>query len=103
MVTGEEYLPIGGYSGENPAPSLAALEHLVASGRVSLVFIPVRLVPRDPRLLWVRSTALVAGSSRPEAREPVSTTANRAACRASRPAGRPVRHYGLVRTCRPSR
>lgn len=54
MVTGEEYLPIGGYSGENPAPSLAALEHLVASGRVSLVFIPVHLVPRDPRLFWVR-------------------------------------------------
>ena len=54
MVTGEEYLPIGGYTGENPAPSLAALEHLVASGRVSLVFIPGRFFPRDPRLLWVR-------------------------------------------------
>ncbi len=54
MVTGDEYLPIGGYIGEDPSPSLATLKHLVATGRVSLFVIPVLLSPRDPRLAWVR-------------------------------------------------
>jgi 4-amino-4-deoxy-L-arabinose transferase-like glycosyltransferase len=54
MVSGREFLPIGGYTGNNPSPTLKQLRHLVANGKLLLFFIPVSPAGNDPRLDWVR-------------------------------------------------
>jgi hypothetical protein len=55
MVTGREFLPVGGYSGENPSPSLARLRQLVRTHQVQYFLIPVSPAGTDPRMAWVRS------------------------------------------------
>jgi 4-amino-4-deoxy-L-arabinose transferase-like glycosyltransferase len=55
MLTGREFLPIGGVTGSNPSPSLKQLIHLVDTGRLSQFYIPVHPPGDDPRLDWVRS------------------------------------------------
>ncbi|HMD47365.1 MAG TPA: glycosyltransferase family 39 protein [Acidimicrobiales bacterium] len=55
MITGREYLPIGGYGGNNPSPTMARLQHLVAAGQLHELVIPVRPAGSDPRLAWVRA------------------------------------------------
>jgi 4-amino-4-deoxy-L-arabinose transferase-like glycosyltransferase len=55
MVTGREFLPIGGFSGDTPAPTLATLRRLVDTGMVQRFLIPLRPAGRDPRLTWVRA------------------------------------------------
>ncbi len=64
MVTGREFLPIGGYFGVNPSPSLARLQHLVRTGQVQRFLIPLRPKGHDPRTLWVATHCLFA-TSRP--------------------------------------
>jgi 4-amino-4-deoxy-L-arabinose transferase-like glycosyltransferase len=55
LYTGQEILPIGGYLGAIPAPTLATLQSDIASGYVRAFFLPV--VPRstDPRIRWVEA------------------------------------------------
>jgi hypothetical protein len=53
MVTGREFLPIGGFSGNNPSPTLAQLRRLITSGRVHTFLIPVEPAGNDPRLSWI--------------------------------------------------
>jgi 4-amino-4-deoxy-L-arabinose transferase-like glycosyltransferase len=55
MITGREFLPIGGYSGDDPAPTIATLRHLVDTGMVQRFLIPVSPRGRDPRMAWVRA------------------------------------------------
>ncbi|MGA2123506.1 MAG: hypothetical protein ABSG58_03675, partial [Acidimicrobiales bacterium] len=55
MISGKEFLPIGGYTGNNPSPTLHHLQHLVNTGRLLLFFVPVSPAGNDPRLLWARS------------------------------------------------
>ena len=55
MVTGREFLPIGGFSGDTPAPTLATLRRLVDTGMVQRFLIPLRPPARDPRMTWVRA------------------------------------------------
>ncbi|MGA2521779.1 MAG: glycosyltransferase family 39 protein [Acidimicrobiales bacterium] len=55
MVTGREFLPIGGFSGNVPEPTLAQLRRLIDTARLSTLVVPVRPPGRDPRVLWVRA------------------------------------------------
>jgi 4-amino-4-deoxy-L-arabinose transferase-like glycosyltransferase len=53
--TGAEVLPIGGYDGGVPAPTLPQLEHDVASGEVSVFLIPVEPRSPAPRVAWIQT------------------------------------------------
>ncbi len=53
MATGREFLPVGGFSGRVPAPSLAEFKRLVAEGRVGRVTVTTRPLTRTPDLRWV--------------------------------------------------
>jgi 4-amino-4-deoxy-L-arabinose transferase-like glycosyltransferase len=53
LATGQEVLPIGGYQGGVPAPTLARLQRLIASGEVRAFLLPV--VSDDPRVVWLHS------------------------------------------------
>ncbi len=66
MVTGREFLPIGGYFGVNPSPSLARLQHLVGTGQLRSFLIPIAPKGHDPRTLWVATHCMLA-TSRPAA------------------------------------
>jgi 4-amino-4-deoxy-L-arabinose transferase-like glycosyltransferase len=54
MITGREFLPIGGVTGSNPSPSLAKLKSLINAGRLSMFLIPVKPASHDARLKWVQ-------------------------------------------------
>ncbi|HTZ09179.1 MAG TPA: glycosyltransferase family 39 protein, partial [Acidimicrobiales bacterium] len=58
MVTGREFLPIGGFSGRAPSPTLGTLQALVHSGRLHTFLLPVRPAGDDPRLRWIRAHCL---------------------------------------------
>jgi 4-amino-4-deoxy-L-arabinose transferase-like glycosyltransferase len=62
MVTGREFLPIGGYLGVNPSPSLARLQRLVRTGQLRTFLIPIRPEGHDPRTLWVGAHCMFANS-----------------------------------------
>ena len=53
MATGREFLPVGGFSGRVPAPSLAAFTRLVSEGRIVRVTVTTRPLTRTPDLRWV--------------------------------------------------
>jgi hypothetical protein len=54
MATGKEFLPVGGFSGNVPAPTLAQLRGLIDSGRLHEVLVPVSPSGDDPRISWIR-------------------------------------------------
>ena len=49
-ATGDEVLPIGGFRGSGPSPSLAVLRRLIAAQQLHLVLGPAGA---DPRMAWV--------------------------------------------------
>jgi 4-amino-4-deoxy-L-arabinose transferase-like glycosyltransferase len=51
QATGREVLPIGGFEGGIPAPTVAQLRGYVSSGKVRAFLVPSG--ERDPRLAWV--------------------------------------------------
>ena len=53
LATGREILPIGGFQGGIPAPSLARLRRYIAAGRVRAFLVPVH--SEDPRILWIHA------------------------------------------------
>jgi 4-amino-4-deoxy-L-arabinose transferase-like glycosyltransferase len=53
LATGREILPIGGFQGAIPAPTLAALQRDVASGQVRAFLVPVQ--SEDRRILWIHA------------------------------------------------
>ncbi len=55
MATGREFLPVGGFTGRVPAPSLAEFEQFVAEGRVRRVTVTTDPLTRTPDLRWVVS------------------------------------------------
>ena len=57
MATGREFLPIGGFTGRVPAPSLAEFERFVAEGRVRRVTVTTD-PDAHPDLRWVVSHCL---------------------------------------------
>jgi hypothetical protein len=54
-VTGREFLPIGGYLGANPSPTLARLQRLVETGQARYFLVPDLPLGSDPRVSWVRA------------------------------------------------
>lgn len=52
LATGHEFLPVGGYTGEVPTPTLAQFVHYVAEGRVHAVNVATHPFTRSPDLRW---------------------------------------------------
>jgi hypothetical protein len=53
LATGREFLPVGGFSGRVPAPSLPGFIKLVRQGRVQRVTVVTKPLTRAPDLRWV--------------------------------------------------
>ena len=52
--TGHEILPIGGYAGGIPAPTLQQLRHYITTNQVRAFLIPTRPPSHDPRIIWIQ-------------------------------------------------
>jgi 4-amino-4-deoxy-L-arabinose transferase-like glycosyltransferase len=63
LATGHEFLPVGGFSGRVPAPSLPAFIKLVALGRVERVTVTTKPLTKAPDLRWVASHCQRYGAS----------------------------------------
>jgi hypothetical protein len=50
-ATGQEILPIGGYTGTNPSPTVPALRRMVGEGRFHLVL--AAQGSADSRIVWI--------------------------------------------------
>ena len=59
--TGREILPIGGYWGGVPAPTLTLLQRDVASSLLRAFLVPVRPPSGDPRIVWVQAHCAQVG------------------------------------------
>jgi 4-amino-4-deoxy-L-arabinose transferase-like glycosyltransferase len=55
LFSGREVLPIGGFLGNVPAPTLAALKADVSDGYVRFFVLPVSPPGPDPRVRWIES------------------------------------------------
>jgi 4-amino-4-deoxy-L-arabinose transferase-like glycosyltransferase len=55
LASGREVLPIGGYLGGAPAPTLATLRSDIRDGYVNLFVLPIRPASPDPRLRWIEA------------------------------------------------
>jgi 4-amino-4-deoxy-L-arabinose transferase-like glycosyltransferase len=53
LATGQEILPIGGFQGGAPSPTLSQLQRYVTSSEVRAILIPKS--GEDPRIQWIRS------------------------------------------------
>jgi len=51
LATGKEIIPIGGYQGGAPAPSLSDLRHRITAGEVRAFIVPT--ISNDPRIIWI--------------------------------------------------
>ncbi len=52
LDTGHEFLPVGGFTGKVPSPTLAQFVGYVRAGRVTLVLAAVSPPTRNPDMLW---------------------------------------------------
>jgi hypothetical protein len=55
LYSGREVLPIGGYLGNVPDPTLATLQGDIDRGYVQVFVLPVAPPGTDPRVLWLES------------------------------------------------
>jgi hypothetical protein len=55
LYSGREVLPIGGYLGNGPAPTLATLQADIDNGYVQVFVLPVSPSGPDPRVQWIES------------------------------------------------
>jgi 4-amino-4-deoxy-L-arabinose transferase-like glycosyltransferase len=58
LVTGKEFLPIGGYLGGDPVPTLPEIESLVSAGRLVRVIASANPPNPDRRFVWIRDHCL---------------------------------------------
>ena len=58
LYSGREVLPIGGYLGNVPAPTLATLQADISRGYVRVFVLPVSPPGPDPRVRWIESHCL---------------------------------------------
>jgi 4-amino-4-deoxy-L-arabinose transferase-like glycosyltransferase len=65
LASGREALPIGGYLGGAPAPTLDTLRSDVSRGYVHLFSLPIRPASRDPRLRWIEAHCIQVQTSIP--------------------------------------
>ena len=69
LYSGREVLPIGGFLGNVPAPTLATLQADIGRGYVRVFVLPVSPPGTDPRVRWIESHC--ARQSAPPHRRPV--------------------------------
>jgi 4-amino-4-deoxy-L-arabinose transferase-like glycosyltransferase len=62
-ATGQEVLPIGGYTGTAPSPTVSTLRSMVASGRFHLVL--AGAASTDDRITWIASRCLLLPPTKP--------------------------------------
>jgi 4-amino-4-deoxy-L-arabinose transferase-like glycosyltransferase len=60
LATGSEVLPVGGFQGGIPEPTLARLQRYIAAGEVRAFVVPVH--SDDPRIEWVHAHCTLPGS-----------------------------------------
>ena len=93
FTTGAEVLPIGGFTGAVPSPSLARLEHLVDANQLRFV---LATTVQDPRLVWI------AAHCRDLTPHPLPVpAASSAAAPAAAPQAAPVTYHFAVYLCTP--
>ncbi len=61
LATGREVLPIGGFQGGIPAPTLAQLQRQIAEGQLRAFLVPT--AGSDPRIVWIRAHCTAPGES----------------------------------------
>ena len=64
LASGREVLPIGGFVGAIPSPTLKQIRLDVALGRVRFALIPIQPPGDDPRMLWIRTHCQKVGADR---------------------------------------
>jgi 4-amino-4-deoxy-L-arabinose transferase-like glycosyltransferase len=74
LASGHEVLPIGGYLGGAPAPTLATLQSDINDGRVQLFVLPIRPASPDPRLRWIEANCTLVQVAPPTPRPVESAT-----------------------------
>jgi 4-amino-4-deoxy-L-arabinose transferase-like glycosyltransferase len=55
LASGREVLPIGGFTGAIPSPTLHQIRVDIALGAVRLAIVPVEPPSRDPRIVWIET------------------------------------------------
>jgi 4-amino-4-deoxy-L-arabinose transferase-like glycosyltransferase len=55
LASGREVLPIGGFTGAIPSPTLRQIQADIAFGAVRLAIVPVVPPGDDPRIVWIRT------------------------------------------------
>jgi len=55
LASGREILPIGGFTGAIPSPTLRQIRIDVAFGQVRIAIVPVVPPGHDPRMVWIRT------------------------------------------------
>jgi 4-amino-4-deoxy-L-arabinose transferase-like glycosyltransferase len=58
LASGREVLPIGGYLGGAPAPTVATLRSEIDDGQVNLFLLPIRPASPDPRLRLIEANCM---------------------------------------------
>jgi hypothetical protein len=86
LYSGREVLPIGGYLGNVPAPTLATLAGDISRGYVRVFVLPVSPPGPDPRVRWIESRCF--RQPPPPDRRPVPYAYF--ICASPRPVGQPV-------------
>jgi 4-amino-4-deoxy-L-arabinose transferase-like glycosyltransferase len=72
FATGQEVLPIGGYSGSTPEPTLGALRSAISSGRFHLVLTGASST--DARARWIRTHCIAVKPQGPSPAIPVDVS-----------------------------
>jgi 4-amino-4-deoxy-L-arabinose transferase-like glycosyltransferase len=85
LYSGREVLPVGGYLGNVPAPTLSALRDDISSGYVRLFVLPVSPPSPDPRIRWLESHCAEVSQGRPG--QPVQLATFLCGTDASQPSG----------------
>ncbi len=65
LFSGDEVLPIGGYLGGVPSPTLATLRSDISNGYVSLFQLPLVPASPDARVQWIQQHCTLAGEGMP--------------------------------------
>ena len=67
FASGREVLPIGGFTGAIPEPSLGKIRSDIDRGLVRVAVVPVVPPGRDPRIAWIRNHCRVVKIDPPAA------------------------------------
>jgi 4-amino-4-deoxy-L-arabinose transferase-like glycosyltransferase len=63
LFSGREVLPIGGFTGAVPSPTLGQLQHDISAGTMDFFILATSPTTPDPRLDWIRSRCALSGTA----------------------------------------